>query len=330
MTPISKSSNLSSPLRAAAGRPVGRQWRPQLRAANWPLMFAAAVSLALIVIAAIGLAVDPRVITGAPAWMKPMKFAISTAIYCGTLAWLLSFVQGHRRLVALVGGATSVSLAAELVIIVAQVLRGSASHFNVGTPLDATLWGLMGAFIMVAWLMNLIVAGLLLRQRLRDRALAWSLRLGVVISAVGMALAALMTSLPTPAQSAAMSAGQAPSAFGAHSVGVEDGGPGLPFVGWSTVGGDLRVAHFAGLHGLQVLPVLGLLISRLGFLDEKRRLGLVWVAGLGYLGLVLLLAWQALRGQSLVAPDALTLAALGALVLAVVATGAMIIGRRSA
>ncbi|HEV7127093.1 MAG TPA: hypothetical protein VGN32_06605, partial [Ktedonobacterales bacterium] len=47
-----------------------------------------------------GLAIDPQVITGAPAWMKPAKFAISLAIYCFTLVYLLSFVRGHRRLVA--------------------------------------------------------------------------------------------------------------------------------------------------------------------------------------------------------------------------------------
>ena len=112
---------------------------------------------------------------------------------------------------------------------------------------------------------------------------------------------------------------------GAHSVGVNDGGPGLPFVGWSTVGGDLRVAHFVGLHALQFLPLLGGLILRLtrsGYRPGHQVL-LVWIAGLGYAGLMALLTWQALRGQSVVAWDALTLGGFAALI---VTTGLLVGG----
>ncbi|MGA5761861.1 hypothetical protein [Nonomuraea bangladeshensis] len=68
-----------------------------------------------------------------------------------------------------------------------------------------------------------------------------------------------------------------------HNVGVPDGGPGLPLTGWSTVGGDLRIPHFVGLHGLQVMLVvalvLGLLASRVTRLhDERTRAGLVAAA----------------------------------------------------
>jgi hypothetical protein len=297
-------------------------------AMNGPLAFTALASVGLLVVAVIGLLTDPRIITGVPGWIKPLKFAVSIGVYCLTLAWLLSFVQGHRRLVALIGHATALGLTIELVVIALQVIRGTTSHFNLSTPLDEFLWQLMGLAIIPVWLTSLLTALLLIFQRLPDSAFAWSLRLGVLVSFVGMGVAFLMVSQRTPAQQAALQMGNPTTTAGAHSVGVEDGGPGLPFLGWSTAGGDLRVPHFVGLHALQVLPLVGFLISRFGAgkLSARRRLALVWTVGLGYLGIVLLLTWQALRGQSVIAPDAATLAAFGGLAAAIVLVTTLIFG----
>lgn len=282
---------------------LGRAW-----SFSRPLTFVGVAMVLTLVAALAGVLFDPRVITGAPAWLKPAKFAISISIYCFTLLWLLTFVRGRPRLVGLVAWATAIALGIEMVIIAGQVVRGTTSHFNVGTYLDMALWGTMGVFVVVAWLANLLTAVLLLVQRHPDPAFAWSLRLGVLVSFVGMGVAFLM-SVPTAEQLAASEAGERFLVAGAHSVGVEDGGPGLPVTGWSTEGGDLRVAHFFGLHGLQALPVFGLLLVSFapGWLGLRDRLTLVWVGGLSYLGLVVVLTWQALRGQPLVSPDLLTL-----------------------
>ncbi len=296
-------------------------------ASSWPLTLLAAVALPLTVATLIGLAVDPRTITGAPAWLKPFKFAVSTIFYSGTLAWLLGYVTGHRRLVAVLGHLTTWGLVFELVIIILQVVRGRTSHFNLSTTLDAALFSSMGLMIVLVFLAGLVVGGLLLRQRLPEAAVGAALRWGLASALLGMGLAFVMTSSPSAAQTATMQAGQAPATFGAHSVGVEDGGPGLPLVGWSTVGGDLRVAHFVGLHGFQALPLLGLALARATQLADEKRARLLRVAGLGYVGLTLLLAWQALRGQPVIAPDALTLAALVGL-MAAVAAGAVWTVRR--
>jgi hypothetical protein len=150
----------------------------------------------------------------------------------------------------------------------------------------------------------------LLFERIPDRAFAWSLRLGLLISLVGMAAGFFMVR-PTPEQRATMATNHGPRIVGAHSVGVADGGPGLPVVGWSTVGGDLRVAHFFGLHAMQVLPFFAWFVARrsksFARFKEIHRLALVLTVGFAYLGLVLLLTWQALRGQSVIHPDVQTL-----------------------
>jgi hypothetical protein len=296
-------------------------------ATNRALTIVGGMMLVTFLATVVGIFVDHRVITGAPAWLKPAKFAISISVYCFTFVWLLSFVENRPRLVRAVANVTAVGLIVEMIVITTQAARETTSHFNQTTPLNTALWFTMGAFIVLVWTMNLLLAVILILQRMRNRAFAWSLRLGLVISAIGMAVAFLMI-FPTPEQAAVTSSGHGPHIVGAHSVGVADGGPGLPFVGWSTVGGDLRAAHFLGLHALQILPFFGWLLTRrrggFALFTADDRLALVWILGVGYVGLVVLLTWQALRGQSVAHPDAETIAA--AVVLAAgVATSTLLI-----
>jgi hypothetical protein len=282
-------------------------------AINRPLALTVCMMFVILVAALVGLIVDPRVITGAPAWLKPLKFALSISIYTTTFIWLLTFVSGRARIVRLIGWVTAVGLLVEMALIAMQVVRGTTSHFNVSTPFDGAVWSIMGGSIVCIWTANLILGIVLLRQRFAHPAFAWALRLGVFISLVGMGVAFFMTT-PTSAQVAAAKGGSGMPIAGAHAVGVADGGPGLPILGWSTVGGDLRVPHFIGLHGLQLLPLLGWLLVRYGTrLRPASRTALVWIAALGYLGVIGLLTWQALRGQSVVHPDARTLIAAGLL-----------------
>jgi hypothetical protein len=308
-------------------RPVlARSW-----ALNRSLTLLSVLMLVTLAITLVGLLVDPRQLTGAPAWLKPFKFALSIAIYSFTLLWMLSFVQGHRFLVRMVSVASLLAFMVEMVVIITQVLRGTISHFNAASAFDGMLFSIMGMFVLVIWVMNLVAAVLLLRQRLPDPAFAWALRLGLLLTLVGGATGMLMTR-PTPVQQAALQAGQVVSVVGAHSVGVQDGGPGMPVTGWSLTGGDLRVGHFVGLHALQALPIVGWLLTRRRSrrLGDRHRVALVVLAGLGYLGLIALLIWQALRGQPLLAPDSATLLGLAALIGATVLPAIAIVahGRR--
>lgn len=302
-------------------------------AINWPLTFCGLVMLVVLLASLVGIVVDHRIITGVPAWVKPAKFAISISIYSFTLLWFLHFIQGHKRLVSLLANGITMAMFLEILCIVGQAMRGTTSHFNNATPFDATVYRIMAVSIIFAFVLNIIVAVLLLLQRMKNPLLAWSLRLGLLLMLVGMAVAFLMTQ-PTAIQMAALHAGGSLPIVGAHSVGVVDGGPGLPFLGWSTIGGDLRIPHFVGLHALQVLPLFGWLLGRrsLATLSIQRRVALVWVFALAYLGLVSLLTWQALRAQPLLAPDALTLRASAALLVGTVLSmaGIVFIGRSRA
>lgn len=59
-------------------------WRT-LWQANRPLAALVAATAAALVVFLVGLAFDPRTVTGAPVWMKPAKFAASIAVYGATL-----------------------------------------------------------------------------------------------------------------------------------------------------------------------------------------------------------------------------------------------------
>jgi hypothetical protein len=328
--PRSSSSLMNTVHPPRLGADLGAAWRDGVRI-HRPLALSGLATLALLALFVVGLWTDPRSIAGDPAWLKPTKFALSITVYTFTLLWLLGHVEQRsawrRRLVRASGWVVVVTFALEWVGIVAQVLRGATSHFNVATPFDIAVWSLMGSSIGVLFFANVAVVGLLLTQRFADPALGAALRFGMLISLVGMAQAALMTA-PTAQQLAGWRDGAPVTIVGAHSVGAPDGaGTGLPVVGWRSDVGDLRVGHFVGLHALQVLPLVWAWLRQRPQLDDRRRARLVGVAAVGYLGLTLLVTWQALRAQPLLRPDALTLAALAALV-ALTALAALWIARR--
>ena len=242
--------------------------------------------------------------------MKPAKFAASIAIYTLTLAWVFTYLPEWPRTRRVVSWVTTVTLLLEIVIIDVQAWRGTTSHFNVGTLLDGVLFSIMGLAILVQTFAAIAVAVALWRQRFADRAMGWALRLGMTITIVGAMTGGLMTQ-PTRAQLDDARAGHRMTVAGAHTVGAPDGGPGLPGTGWSREHGDLRVAHFLGLHALQMLPLAALLFAA-GAAGRKR-------AGSGWCGRSpratcrssRCCLWQALRGQSVTAPDATTLTASG-------------------
>lgn len=292
-----------------------------------PLLVLAVAMLLFAVWSAIGIAVDPRVVTGAPLWAKPFKFAISISIYALTLSWLIGLLTRGCRAAWWMGTIAAIFLAVEIVIIGGSASSDSTSHFNVTTPLHTALWGIMAISIVVVWAAAIPLAVILFRARLGDAARTVAIRAGLLVALVGMALGFLMT-FPTAAQIADYN-----GIVGAHTVGLADGGPGLPLLGWSTVGGDLRIPHFVGMHALQLIPlsvlILEVLSRRILVLREASvRRGIAWTGVSLYVAVMTILTLQAEVGQSIVSPG-MTTVAVTVLVFAAAAAAVAVIVARS-
>jgi hypothetical protein len=219
--------------------------------------------------------IDDRLLQGVSVWEKPAKFFLSLGVHFATVAWALSLLdiglqqsRGLRWAVRLMAGAAVM----ELVVIVARAARGEASHFNVGTPFDAALYAIMG----VGSLMLTFTAGYVGYRIWRNRKVdLWRLAAGF-----GLMLGAVLATL---------TAGYMSSLTGHNVGGALGDASGLPFFHWSTTGGDLRVAHFFGLHAMQVLP--------LAALSGKR--GVVYGAAVAVTVLTVLTFVQAVMGVPL-------------------------------
>ena len=266
----------------------------------WLALICVVVAIALIPLWIL----DSRELLGVSVWEKPIKFYISVAIFSFTYSWLSSFLTRGGRWVKITGLVIAVSLAVEIVIILAMASLGETSHFNVSTPTAIAIWSIMATFISIVLFSTIFISLMILFQKHQEFNLKLALALGSINTAVGMGLAYLMT-WPTATQLANYQ-----GIAGAHAVGVSDGGPGLPFLGWSTVAGDLRVGHFFGLHSIQVAAIL-LALSLL--LPLAFRVPLILVGNLTWLGFVGLVTWQSLRAEPFASPSALTLSGLAAL-----------------
>jgi hypothetical protein len=244
---------------------------PLLSAVGW-------MHVALLIGALVALCFDQRLIMGVNAWIKPIKFCISAVFYLWTMAllfgWLPAADAGRVRWLS---AGIALTMVAEIGCIFLQAARGTTSHYNTSSAFDGAVFSLMGGMIGLNTLLNVAALVLVWWHPLAVApALAWGARLGLLLFIGGSALGGLMI-------------GQR-----AHTVGAPDGGPGLPLLNWSTRAGDLRAAHFLGMHALQALPLLGWALTRVR-LPAPALLTLV--GAVGWAALTLLLLMWALRGR---------------------------------
>lgn len=246
-----------------------------------PLMIAGLISFACFVILAIVSLFDSTEILGINRWIKPMKFFVSIAIFVWTTAVYLSFLKGYEKSARFISWAMIFIFFVEMFIIVMQAARGTTSHFNNKTPFDGMLFTIMGLSIALNTFLAAYLLFLYFKAEIDlPESIVWGMRLGLILF--------LASSFEGGYMSVQIG----------HGVGVADGGAGLPFVNWSTKGGDLRVAHFIGMHALQAVPLFAYALERY---KVKSATAWTFVFAAVYFAVFTLVFVQALFGKPLFA-----------------------------
>jgi len=249
-----------------------RPWLTELLARERRLAIYGLLLLALLLPCALAWGLDERLLRGANVWIKPIKFTLSIAVLALTTAWFIGHLPAARRrgravdwIVWLLVGTGSF----ELAYITIQATLGQASHYNVADAWHGAMYTLMGIGALVLTATQPLLAWQLYRHTDTRRPAAYrqAVLLGLVLTFVfGAGVGMLLGNRQPP-----------------------DGGATLPLLGWALGGGDLRPAHFVGIHAGQVLPLVGL--AAVAFARRYAKPA-VWTATLAYATLfTALVAW---------------------------------------
>lgn len=248
-----------------------------MRKLNKPLMATTMIHCFLAVVFLLLSTVDERQLLGIVLWYKPFKFALSIAIYTLSISYIVEFVSNVRLKQWIVWG-TIIGLGVETALIVMQATRGVQSHFNEDDFLGVAVYATMGVFIVFVAIL-LVILGIYLYKKppiAWSRSFSLAVTMGITLTTVGSVIGGYM------------------STGSGHTVGGIDGGIGLPVLSWSTVYGDWRVAHFLGLHALQIFLISGWILQK-----NKKAIRNLWILCVGY-GIVLsVVIMMTIQGKSL-------------------------------
>lgn len=178
------------------------------------------------------------------AWYKPFKFSVSIFLYSWTMAWICYYLPSFN--LTMFNMAVILLLGFEILYIALQSGRGQMSHFNKSTPFYSLLFNLMAIAATLVVLYTAYIGWLFITNTYPSlpEYYVWSIRLGIIIFVIFSFEGFMMGSRLS------------------HTVGGSDGSAGIPVLNWSKSYGDLRVAHFIGMHALQMLPLLSFYILK--------------------------------------------------------------------
>ncbi len=260
-----------------------RDWYERHRSSNatTPLVWVLCYVLILMAVLVILLPFDTVQIEGRYRLIKPLNFTASFATYLAVMVIFVDYLRASPGWKKTISWGISTCIATAITCITMQAARGTTSHFNQDTPFDATVSMLMDIADPVNSIFVFIVLLLVLQSKI-DVSLPtrWGILFGIIVFLAGGVVGGLMVFK------------------GQSGVGVAPGGPGLPVLNWSTIAGDLRVAHFLGVHAIQILPIAGWLINQVDVLGRSMQTKQILVFGAcaGYTLLTAFVFVQAMAG----------------------------------
>ena len=215
-----------------------------LKTRNETLFYYGLVCLALAIVFLVMTKISTTQVYNVSAWYKPFKFAFSTFLFAWAMAWYCYYLPDFN--IKLFNWSTIILLGFEIVYIAFQAGRGQLSHYNLSTPVYAALYSMMALAASLITIYTAYVGILFFANDFPGlpNYYLWAIRLGIFIFVVFSFEGFVMGSRLT------------------HTIGGQDGSPGIPLLNWSTKYGDSRVAHFIGMHALQVLPILSFYVFK--------------------------------------------------------------------
>jgi hypothetical protein len=217
----------------------------ELKRRNALLFWFGLFNLAMAVICLALIPFEELQILGVNRWLKPFKFYASVGIMVLTTGWLMYYLDDQTK-VRKYSWMIVFTMFFENGIIFTQAVRQTTSHFNNSSALNNVMFSIMGMLIIFFTIIMILICIAFFRQKQFSipAAYLWGIRFGLLFFIIFSLEGGMMIGLMK------------------HTVGGADGGPGLPVVNWSNEHGDLRIAHFLGIHSLQFLPLFGYYISK--------------------------------------------------------------------
>ena len=246
----------------------------EIKSRNEPLFFFGLFCLLLAIVFLVLTKVTSTQVFGVNAWYKPFKFAFSTTTFVWAMAWYCYYLPNFN--IQLFNYATIGLLGFEILYIAIQAGKGQLSHYNMSSGFYATMYSLMAIAATAVTLYTAYICFLFFAHTFPELPsyYVWAIRFALIIFVIFSFEGFLMGSRLN------------------HSVGAVNDNSNWFILGWSKTVGDLRVAHFIGMHALQLIPLLSFYV----FKNTKLTLALAVV----YFILALVSLIQALQGKPLI------------------------------